>query len=109
MLAALKDSGAMLHAVVLNTPGGVSLDEAARNRAVVLDRGPKESGGTRADVLASQAFEAKLLEVAAILKSQHQVVYARPESLIPPEKIEVSATKSGLDANGAPARGQKVR
>lgn len=109
VLAALKDGGAMLHAVVLNTPAGASLDEAARNRSVVLDRGPKETGGTRADVLASQAFEAKLLELAAILKAQHQVVYARPESLIPPEKIEVTAAKAGVEANGAPARGQKVR
>ena len=39
--------GAMMHAVVLNTPAGTSLDEEARNRAFVLDRGPKDSGGTR--------------------------------------------------------------
>ena len=50
---------------------------------VVLDRGPRDSGGTRTDVLASQAFEVKMKELAAILKSQHRVVYARPQHADP--------------------------
>ena len=91
VLEELKKGGAQMHAVVLNTPAGASLSDEARNRASVVDRGPRESGGTRTDVLASQAFQTKMLELAAILKSQHRVVYARPQTLIPPEKIEVSA------------------
>jgi hypothetical protein len=109
VLAALSSSGAMLHAVVLTTPAGSSLNEEARNRAFVLDRGPKDSGGTRTDILTSQAFEAKLKELAGILKSQHRVIYSRPESLIPPEKVEITASKAGVEASGGPARGQKVR
>ena len=95
--------------MVLNTPKGVQNNDEARNRSQVFDRGPQESGGTRADVLASQAFEGKMLELAAILKAQHRVVYARPESLIPPDRIRVEATKAGVKASGAPARGQQVR
>ena len=109
VLEELKKGGAQMHAVILNTPAGTSLSDEARNRASVLDRGPRESGGTRTDVLASQAFQTKMLELAAILKSQHRVVYARPETLIPPEKIEVSATKPGVEASGGPARGQAVK
>lgn len=109
VLDELAKGGAMLHAVVLNTPGGASLDDAARNRASVLDIGPRVSGGTRADLLASQAFESKMLELAAILKSQHRLVYARPQTLIPPEKVEVSAAKPGLQASGGQARGQASR
>ena len=109
VLEGLARGGAALHAVVLNTPAGSSLNEEARNRAFVLDRGPKESGGTRTDVLTSQAFEAKLLELAAILKNQHRVVYARPQQLIPPQKIEVSSAKAGVEVSGAPARGQAAR
>lgn len=109
VLDALQKAGAQLHVVILNTPAGASLDEASRNRAFVLDRGPRDSGGTRTDVLASQAFEPKLKELAAILKSQQRVVYARPDSLIPPEKVVVSAAKAGIEASGAPARNQKVR
>jgi hypothetical protein len=109
VLEALKSGGAQLHVVVMNTPAGTSLDDPARNRASVLDVGPKTSGGTRADVLTSQAFEGKLLELAAILKSQHRVVYARPQTLIPPEKLEVSSAKEGVVATGGAARGQPVR
>jgi len=105
----LARGGAMLHTVVLNTAAGTRLDEPSRNRAVVFDRGPKESGGTRIDVLTSQAFEGKLLELAAILKSQHRVVYARPQSLIPPQKIEVVSAKAGVEASGGQARGQAAR
>ena len=109
VLEELARGGASLHAVVLTTPAGSSLDEPARNRAFVLDRGPRDSGGTRIDVLTSQAFEAKLLELAAILKSQHRVVYARPQQLIPPQKIEVAATKANVEMSGGPARGQAAK
>jgi len=109
VLEELKKGGAQMHAVILNTPAGASLSDEARNRASVLDRGPRESGGTRTDVLASQAFQTKMLELAAILKSQHRVVYARPQQLIPPQKIEVESTKPSVAVSGAPARGQAVR
>lgn len=109
VLESLKDGGAQLHAVILQTPAGTSLSDEARNRAFVLDRGPIDSGGTRVDVLAANAFEAKMKELAAILKHQHRVVYARPQTLIPPEKIEISSAKAGVEASGAPARGQAAR
>lgn len=109
VLDALTRGGAQMHAVILNTPAGSTLDDPARNRASVLDEGPKRSGGTRTDVLTSQAFEQKLLELAAMLKSQHRVVYSRPQTLIPPEKVEISVAKPGVVASGAPARGQPVR
>lgn len=109
VLEALAKGGAMMHALVLTGPGGTQLTDEARNRASVLDLGPKASGGSRVDVLTSQAFEGRLQELAAILKSQHRVTYSRPQTLIPPSKIEVSATKPGQVASGGPARGQAVR
>lgn len=109
VLEGLAKGGAQMHALVLTGPGGTALNDEARNRASVLDLGPKASGGSREDVLTSQSFEAKLQEMAAILKSQHRVVYGRPQALIPPAKIEVSATKPGQVASGGPARGQAAR
>ena len=109
VLEALARGGAQMHAVVMTTRAGARLDDPSRNRAHVLDVGPKASGGTRTDILTSQAFEMRLQELAAILKSQHRVVYARPQTLIPPEKIEVSAAKPGIVAAGGPARGQALR
>lgn len=106
VLRALRDSGAQLHVVVLVNPAGSFATDAARNRATVLDRGPRESGGVRMDVLTSMSFEPRLRDLAAIIKGQYRVVYSRPESLIPPEKIEVTSARPGVDMRGAPARGQ---
>lgn len=104
VLDPLRESGATMHAIVFQNPQGSLGSDEARNRATVLDRGPRESGGVRFDLLTSQAYEGRLTELATILKSQYRVVYARPESLIPPEKVEVSTTKPGLEAHGTPAR-----
>jgi hypothetical protein len=109
VLEAIKDSGAAVHAVVLVNPSGSLGTDEARSRATVLDRGPRESGGVRTDVLTSLSFESRLRDLASILKSQYRVVYARPESLIPPEKIDVSSAMPRRDARATPARGQAVK
>jgi hypothetical protein len=106
VLEALRDSGAQMHAVVLINTRSSLFNEEARNRATVLDRGPRESGGVRIDVLASSAFESQLQDLANVLKSQYRVIYGRPDSLIPPERVEVSAVKAGIEVRGSPARGQ---
>jgi hypothetical protein len=109
VLEGLAKGGAQMHAVVMTTRAGTSLEDEARNRANVLDRGPKESGGTHEDVLTSQAFEPKMQELAAVLKSQYKVVYARPEMLIPPEKFEVKSTRDTVEMTGGQARHQAIR
>ncbi len=106
VLERLGDSGAMLYTIVLANPSGSTATDEARNRATVLDRGPRESGGMRIDVLTSMSFESRLKVFGEMLKAQHRVTYARPESLIPPEKVQISAAKPGLEAYGTPARGQ---
>ncbi|MGQ0735549.1 MAG: VWA domain-containing protein [Acidobacteriota bacterium] len=109
VLEALGTSGVTMHAIVLVNPSGSFRTDEARNRATVLDRGPRESGGVRMDVLTSMSFEPRLDHLAAIMKAQYRIVYSRPESLIPPERIEVRAAKTGLMARGTPARRQDQR
>ena len=109
VLQSLRESGAQLHAVVLSDTRSPGRSDAVINRDTVLDRGPRESGGVRWDVLAASALEGQLQNLAGMLKSQYRLVYARPESLIPPERVVVSAVKAGVEANGGPARGQAVR
>jgi hypothetical protein len=109
VLDGLKQSGAMMSGVVLVNQRGSNQNDAARNRAVVLDRGIQASGGTRVDVLTSLSFGTALSQVAGALKHQHRVVYARPQQLIPPERVAVRPVKGGLFVTGAPARGQKER
>jgi hypothetical protein len=109
VLDGLKQGGAMMSGVVLVNPRNSNQNDAARNRAVVLDRGIQSSGGTRVDVLTSLSFGTALSQIAGALKHQHRVVYARPQQLIPPERIAVRPAKGGLFVTGAPARGQKER
>ena len=109
VLDALKDSGTMMHAMVLLNPNGSMATDEARNRATVLDRGTGETGGLRLDVLTSISYENQLQVMAAALKNQYRVIYARPQTLIPPAKVEVSAASPAHTAHGAPARGQKSK
>ena len=106
VLERIRDSGAMMYAVVLVNPKGSMATDEARNRATVLDRGPRESGGMRIDVLTSMSIESQLKVVGAMLTSQYRVTYSRPEALIQPERVQISAAKPGIEAYGAPARGQ---
>src|SRR3989442_262028 len=92
VLDALKKSGAALYAVTIGTFVPGPRDEL-RYRAIVLDQGPRITGGYRETVLSSTAVEQTLKKMARELSSQYKVVYGRPPSLIPPEKVEVSVTR----------------
>ena len=105
-LGRLKQSGASLHAVILNPPGRVAFTDAGRQRDSLFDRGTRETGGVRRDVLAAMSFPDALAEVAGVLTHQFRVVYARPQTLIPPDSFEVVAAQPRHVAYGTAARGQ---
>jgi hypothetical protein len=105
-LELLKTSGATLHAVILSPPGGTSFGDAARQRDTLLDRGVRETGGLRRHVLTSMAFGPALQDLARAIATQFRVVYARPQTLIPPDSVEVAAAAPGHAAYGTAARGQ---
>lgn len=104
VIAAVKNAEAALHAVVVGTLPVSSTAE--RERAIVLDAGTRETGGQHVTLLADSAVEQALQRLARELSSQYKVVYGRPESLIPPETIEVESTRAGISMRGTPARGQ---
>ena len=107
VIDAMTKAGVALHAVTVGT-FSLSDDEAIRNRGNVLDQGTRATGGQQISLLAATAVEQALARLARELSSQYKVVYSRPESLIPPEKIEVSPRGSGMTMRGTPARGQKT-
>lgn len=109
VLDRLRASGASLHAVVLAPTGQGDMDLAWRDRQLVLDRGTRDSGGRRIDVLATQAFPDQLGAVATALRRQFRVVYARPDTLIPPKRLEVRAAGRGMTVLATAARGQSDR
>jgi hypothetical protein len=99
VLKPLHDVGAAFHAIVLGPPSN-DIGEDARNRSAVLDEGPRTSGGRRSSLLATSALPGELKRLAAELMQQYRITYARPLSLIPPERVIVSATRPGLTARG---------
>ena len=106
VLDPLKDSGAPLYALMIGQRVDGTSDEA-RSRAIVLDRGPRDSGGAREQLLTSMALPVKLKLLADQLTHQYRVTYSRPQSLIPPERVTVAAAKPGLTARGTPVKDQK--
>ena len=107
VIKALTRAGAGLHAITVGT-FPVSNDEATRDRAYVLDQGGRVTGGQWMRLLTASAIDPTLQQLARQLSSQYKVVYSRPDSLIPPEKLEIKAGRPGVTMRGTPARGQST-
>jgi Ca-activated chloride channel family protein len=105
VLSELAKGRAALHVVSLGQPGNTLADEV-RNRDQVISLGTERSGGRRDNVLALTAAASKMKQLSAELQNQYLVTYARPDSLIPPEKMEVTVAKPGLTARARTRTGQ---
>ena len=103
VLKQLKRAGVAFHAVTTGTLAAFTPDEM-KYRAIVLSNGTRETGGRHDNLMAGSGLPLAVENVARELSSQLKVVYSRPQSLIPPERIEVSVTRPGLTARGTPAR-----
>ena len=104
----LRAAGAAFHAITLGRPS-TSLSDETRNRNMVLDEGPRVTGGRREDLLTSMALGGKLTQLADELTHQYKVTYARPQSLIPPERVTVASAKTGVTARGTLIKEEKGR
>jgi hypothetical protein len=109
VLKALKDSGTEFYALTLTEAQADDRTDPVRNRNVVLDRGPRETGGRREILLSDMAIPGALTSVADELLHQFKVTYGRPESLIPPEKITVEAKNPAWTARGVPVKVRENR
>jgi hypothetical protein len=109
-LDALADSGAVLHVLELqDTQRADTQSQNVRDRNVVIDRGTTETGGSRELLLANQSLSDALQKVGKIATTQFEVIYGRPDTLIPARKIEVVSSRptlkiraNTLQANRAP-------
>ncbi len=95
VLDELDKSRAALHVVAIGHPNAGSTDEI-RNRNSVIAEGTERTGGRRDQVLAISGTPEKMEKLANELTHQYLVTYARPDTLIPPEKIAVSVNRPGL-------------
>ncbi|MDO8835842.1 MAG: VWA domain-containing protein [Vicinamibacterales bacterium] len=108
VLEHLQAEGAALHVVTVGS--GVPPDtatEEGRHREIVFDQGSRDTGGRRKNVLSSMGLGEALDQLAAELTSQYRITYARPDSLIPASKLEVSVRPAGLSARGTRVRAPK--
>jgi VWFA-related protein len=106
VIESLKNTNAPLYALMIGTPHDDLTDEG-RSRQIVLDRGTSETGGRRDQLLTSMALDVRLKQLGDQLTHMYQVVYAHPDTLIPPEKITVTAKNAELTARGTVARDQR--
>jgi len=97
VLKELLASGATLHVLAIGSPASVESDEM-RNRGMVIADGTEQTGGRREQLLTPMAIDDHLSRLAGELLNQYLVTYGRPESLIQPEKLQVSVKKPGLTA-----------
>lgn len=101
LIADLRARGTSLHVVVVGsqTPADIRTTEG-RNRELLFDRGTTETGGRRENVLTSMAAKDAMERLADELLGQYRITFARPDTLIPPEKTEVAVRPPGLRARG---------
>lgn len=108
VLESLAANNVAFHAITMGRPS-TSLSDEARERARVLDEAPRASGGRREELLTPMALAAALTKLADELTHQYKVTYARPQSLIPPERVTVTAAKPGVTARGTLIKEDRAR
>jgi hypothetical protein len=92
---ALKAAGATLWTLELQN-GGPAESIDARERALVVGDVTTTSGGLNYPLLDRLAIEPAFASIATLLASGYDVVYARPDSLIPPARRTVE-TRNGAE------------
>jgi hypothetical protein len=102
---ALERAGAALHAITIGTFYQTG-ETVTRERALVLDVVARNSGGQRISLVSATGLESALGRLADELSSQYKVVYGRPQSLIPPETLEVTPARPGVTMRAMPMRRQ---
>jgi VWFA-related protein len=105
VVKALERVDAALHAVTIGQ-FIYKEEHGIRERSFFLSNGPEKSGGQQITLLSPHGLDQAMQRLARELSSQYKVIYARPQSLIPPERTEVSSAKPGVTMRGAPARGE---
>jgi hypothetical protein len=91
----LQSARVALWVVELNSRNGPGMSEEQKERGIVTGDVTAKSGGMRGRALDRMSIEPQLQKVAERLVSQYVVTYGRPESLVPPTKLEVTVKRPG--------------
>ena len=96
IITALKSTGASLWSVTLQQGTQPMNTSEARERAAVLGDVTVDSGGMNKVILTPQGIDGAFSTVASIISSRYLVTYARPEALVPPDKLEVTTGRKDV-------------
>ena len=100
-LDALAESGATLHVIELqDTATANPGDQNVRDRNVTIDRGTTQTGGTRDLLVSNLSIGDALEKMGRVATTQYEVVYGRPDTLIPARKVEVVSARPALKVRG---------
>ena len=99
VLKDLRSTDAILHALVLDRPRASLLSTAAHERELTLSQGTEQTGGRRDDLLTSMALKDRLSSLAAEMKTQYRIVYARPASQIAPTRLSIDVQQPRLNVH----------
>lgn len=93
----LRSMGASLWVVTLQQTSTQPISaREARERAAVLGDVTVESGGWNKVILSPQTIPHAFDAITALVTSRYRVTYGRPDSLIPPDKIEVTTRRDNV-------------
>jgi len=95
VLDELQKSRTTLNVLAIGTPSADQSDEM-RNRNMVIAEGTSRTGGRRDQLLSVISIPDRLKQLADDLLSQYVVTYSAPETLIPPEKVDVATKRTGV-------------
>jgi hypothetical protein len=92
----LRESGVVLWTIVLQGRPAPLFSSEVRERAEVVTDVAVRSGGLSRTVLSQQAVPGALADVASLLASTYRITYGRPDTLVPPEELEVTVRREDL-------------
>jgi VWFA-related protein len=102
----LKETGVSLWTIVLQSRSLAPASGDELERTFIVTQVAKESGGDTRMVGSPQQLQPAFQAVAALLTSQYDVTYARPDRLIPPTRLDVEVKRPGLKVAASHWAGQ---
>jgi VWFA-related protein len=94
--SAIKDAHATLWTLVLQEGDRPDTSNERRERDLALGDTAAHSGGARDALLNRISIESRFTQLADRLTSQYAITYSRPESLIPPTRLDVTSKRAGV-------------
>ena len=92
---ALKNTHASLWTLTLQARIADLPSEGNRERLLLVNDDARDNGGMNTTVLSKMGLEGAFGRVADTITTRYDIAYARPETMIPPTKLEVTTRKAG--------------